>query len=140
MHIGRILKTGLALGVVANVYDYVTNMYVFPALMPWPGFMNDMASVSMTWLIVGDFAAALVFVWFFDRVRSSFGPGVTGGATYGLYAAILMNFPIWIFMHLFVKGWSYALAWQWTCLGLIWGVIAGVVASVVYDKTGPAAA
>ena len=139
MNTGRILKTGLALGVVANAYDFVMNNYIISSMMQAP-FMNDMKSVSVTWMVIGDFVGALVFVWFFDLVRGSFGAGAKGGATYGFCAALLMNFPLWIFMHLFVKGFSYALAWEWTCLGLLWGVIGGAVAGIVYDKTGPATA
>ena len=139
MNTGRILKTGLAVGVVANVYDYVFNNYVFPMMGPAPSFMNDMASISVMWLVILDFVAALVFVWFFDMVRGAFGAGAKGGATYGLAAGILMNFPLWIGLHLFIKDFAYGEAWMFTCVGLVAAVVWGAVAGAVYDKTGAAA-
>lgn len=140
MQTGRILKTGLAVGVVANAYDFVTNTYVFPMLGPAPAFMKDMASVSIPWLVVGDFVAALVLVWFFDKVRASFGPGAKGGATFGLYAGILINYPFWHFIFLLFRDVQYAEAWKFTAMGIVWAVIMGAVAGAVWDKTAPAGA
>jgi hypothetical protein len=140
MQTGRILKAGLAVGVVMNIYDYVVNMFVYPKLGTQPAFMNDMASMPIMWLVIGDFVAALVFIWFFDKVRAAFGAGAKGGATYGLYAGILMNFPVWILMHLLVKDWPYGMSWMWTAMGVLWAVIAGAVGGVVYGDEGKAAA
>ena len=140
MQTGRILKAGIAVGVVMNIYDIVVNMYIFPMLGPSPSFMKDMASLPMVWLVIADFVAALVFIWFFDRVRAAFGPGAKGGATYGVMAGILINFPLWIVMYLIMKDFAYGTAWIWTVSGILWGVIAGAVGAIVYDKGGPAAA
>ncbi|MDH5234903.1 MAG: hypothetical protein OEW77_08065 [Gemmatimonadota bacterium] len=142
MHTGRILKTGLAVGVVANVYDFVTNTYLFPLLGSPPAIMKDMADLSIQWLVVNDFVMALVFVWFFDKVRAAFGPGAGGGAGYGLAIGIVMNFPLWITMSLIMRDFSYGTAWMWTIMGVVWAVIMGAVAGAVYDMTGekPAAA
>ncbi len=106
MNVKKVLLAGLAVGVVMNVVDFVgqgqllagyyANMPVFQKEAPIP------------WLVVGDFVTALVFVWVYDRVRSSFGAGPKGGATYGLYAGILVNFPTWIFAHLLFVGFRSA--------------------------------
>lgn len=139
MQTGRILKAGLAVGVVMNIYDYVTNTFVFPMFGPPPAFMKDMASLPMMWLVISDFVAGLVFIWVFDKVRAAFGPGAKGGATYGVYAGILMNFPLWIVMYLVMKDLPYGVAWTYTINGVVWGVIAGAVGAIVYDMGSPAA-
>ncbi len=136
MQTGRILKTGLAVGVVANIYDFLTNTYLFPALGPQPAFMEEMAAMPIHWLVINDFVATLVLVWFFDKVRAAFGPGAKGGAEYGLSAGILINFPLWLTMGLVIKDFSYANSWMWVAFGVVWTVIMGTVAGVVYDKTG----
>lgn len=140
MQTGRILKAGVAVGVVANIWDFISNLYILPMLGPAPAIMKDAASFPLPMLAFADFVAAFVFVWFFDRVRAAFGPGAKGGATYGLMAGILMNFPLWIVMSLVLKDFSYGTAWQWTIASIIWAVLGGAVAGVVYDMGGPATA
>lgn len=140
MQIARILKTGLVVGIVANVYDFVTNTYIFGAIMPESSIMKGMDDLAIQWLVIGDFVMALVLVWFFDKVRAAFGPGAGGGAAYGLSIGIVMHFPIWIMMSVLLTDFSYGLAWMWTVTGILWAVIMGTVAGVVYDKLGAKAA
>jgi hypothetical protein len=87
-----------------------------------------------TWFIVGDFVAALVFGWFYDKVYASFGGGAMGGVMYGLYAGVLVSFPAWIFNHLMFAGLPYGLAWTITIVNIIWGVIVGAVLGALYKK------
>jgi hypothetical protein len=138
MQLGRILKTALVVGVVVNLYDFLINGVLLMRLMEPLPFMRETPPIG--WLVAGDFVAALVFVWVFDRVRGSFGSGAAGGATFGLYAGILVNFPTWIFMYLLVEGMTYSAAWVWTVVGILWGVAAGGAAGWAYDRTGPAGA
>jgi hypothetical protein len=67
-------------------------------------------------------------------VFSSFGGGPKGGATFGVYAGVLINFPTWIFSHLLVDGFTYGLAWLWTVIGIVWAVIGGAVVGAIYRK------
>jgi hypothetical protein len=96
--------------------------------------MKDMADMPIPMLVVADFVAGLVLVWFLDKVRGAFGPGAKGGATFGLYVGIVAAFPTWIVMHLLMKDWPYSMSWGWTITSIVWFVIAGTVAAVVYDK------
>ena len=106
MQTGRILKAGLAVGVVMNVWDFVFNTWLAPMMgMAQPAMMKDMADMPIPMLVVADFVAALVLVWFLDKVRGAFGPGAKGGATFGLYVGIVAAFPTWIMMHLLMKDW-----------------------------------
>jgi hypothetical protein len=140
MQVGRIIKTGLAVGVVANVWDYLTNTFLFPMLGRQPESVYLPEELMIERLVVTDFIAAFVFVWFFDRVRSAFGPGMNGGVAYGLSAGILINVPVWVMVANLFRGYPYVDAVLWTAFGILWAVIMGAVAGVVYDKTAPKAA
>ena len=137
MNVGRILKTGLVVGIVANVWDYLTNTFVYPLIGRAPEAVYLPEELMIERLVITDFIAAFVFVWFFDRVRASFGPGVNGGMTYGLSAGILMNIPVWVMVANLFRGYPYHDALLWTAFGVLWAVIMGAVAGVVYDKTAP---
>ena len=75
-----------------------------------------------------------MFVWVYDRVYGSFGGGAKGGATYGLYAGVLLNFPIWILMHMMFKGFPYGLSWIWTITGIIYAIAIGAAVGALYKK------
>ncbi len=131
MNVQKLLTATVAVGVVANVIDYVVQGNVLAGYYTQAPFRQDM---QLPWLIFGDFVFALVFVWVYDRVYSGFGGGLAGGAAYGFYAGVLMNFPVWIFMHLLISGFGYGLAWIWTIYGIVAAVILGALAGAVYKK------
>ena len=132
MNVKKLLLAAVAVGVVMNVVDFVVQGQLLAGLYAGlPLFKRD---PSIHWLVIGDFVSALVFVWVYDKVLASFGGGPKGGALYGLYAGILMNFPTWIFSHLLFEGFPYSLAWTWTIVGVVWCVIAGTVAGMIYKK------
>jgi len=132
MDVKKLLLGTLAVGVVANVFDFVVQGQLLASYYAGLPLFNREPPIP--WLVFGDFVTALVFVWVYARVHGSFGGGPKGGATYGLYAGILMNFPTWIFSHLLFVGFPYALSWIWTAVGVAWCVIAGAVAGAVYKK------
>ena len=134
MNVKKLLIATVAVGVVLNVLDYVVQMQILAGAYysKLTGLFRADPPIAM--LVLGDFVAALVFVWVYDRVYGSFGGGPKGGATYGLYAGILANFPTWIFFNLMLVGFPYALAWVWTIYGIVAGVIAGAVAGATYKK------
>src|SRR3990172_3590957 len=128
MNVKKLLLATLVVGIVANVLDFIVHGQILAG-----AYYSQLTSlfrqdIPMAWFIIGDFVAALVFVWVYDRVYGSFGGGPKGGATYGLYAGVLVNFPTWIFMNLLVIGFPYSLAWIWTIYGIVWCVVAGAVA------------
>ncbi len=132
MNVQKLLLAAVAVGVAVNVFDFVVHGQLLAGYSAqFPIFVTP---PPIPWLVVGDFVAALVFVWVYSRVYSSFGGGPKGGATYGLYAGILVNFPTWIFAYLIIKGFTYGLAWTWTVIGIVWCVLAGAVAGAVYKK------
>ena len=132
MNVKKLLLAAVAVGVVMNIVDFVVHGQLLTGYYSqFPFFRREM---PVQWFVIGDFVAALVFVWVYDRVFSSFGGGPKGGATFGLYAGVLVNFPTWIFSHLLIDGFTYRLAWVWTAIGIVWAVIAGPVAGAVYKK------
>ncbi len=132
MNVKKVLLAGLVVGVVMNVFDFVVQGQLLAGYYAQLSFLKREPPIP--WLVVGDFVAALVFVWVYDRVFSSFGGGAKGGATFGLYAGVLVNFPTWIFANLIFVDFPYGLAWVWTLVGVAWGVIAGAVAGATYKK------
>jgi hypothetical protein len=96
--------------------------------------------VSLPLIIATDFVAALVFVWVYQRARLSFSPGALGGATFGFYAGVLVNFPTWIACYLLLQGFTYRLAWAWIITGIAWAVLAGAVTGALMARSLPRAA
>ena len=130
MNFGRLLKTAVAVGVVVNVYDYLVHELLLGGSYADIPIMIQDASIVL--FIVGDFVAALVFVWVFDKVRGSFGAGMAGGLMFGLYAGILITFPMFIFLSLLIVGFTYWLSWVWIITGIGWALVAGATAGAVY--------
>lgn len=136
MPISKLLVTTVVVGIVVNVYDFLVHGMLLqgPLYSRLPLMRTDM---SVPLLIVTDFVAALVFVWVYQRVRSSFAPGAGGGATFGLYAGVLVNFPTWIGGYLLLEGFTYGLAWAWILTGILWAVLAGAVAGAITSRLVP---
>jgi len=131
MNVKKLLIASVVVGVVFNVLDFVVHgQLLAPTYAKLTGlFRTDM---PVPYLVIGDFVGALVFVWVYDKIRGSFGPGPSGGAIYGLYAGVLVNFPTWIFLNLLFVGFPYTLSWVWTIYGIVSSVIAGAVAAAMY--------
>jgi hypothetical protein len=133
MDVGKVVKTGIAVGITAIVLDFVVNNVVLGSYIAGLPFVNTTYAVAMTWNLVGDLVAGLVFALVFARVRGSFGPGIAGGLTFGLYAGVIINFPTWHFAHLYIKDWPYSASWVWMCSGIVIALVEGAVAGIVYD-------
>lgn len=134
MNVKKLLLATLAVGVVMNILDFIVQAQVLQGMYYSKLTSLFRADAPMAGLIVGDLVAALVFVWVYARVFDSFGGGPKGGATYGLYAGVLVNFPTWIFMNMLIVGFPYVLAWIWTIYGVVGYVILGAVAGATYKK------
>lgn len=127
MPVSRFLASTLVVGIVVNLFDYLVHGILLQGLVySKVPLMRTDASVPL--LVVTDFVAAAVFVWVYQRVRPSFPSGAAGGALFGFYAGVLVNFPTWIAAYLLLQGFTYGLAWTWILTGVLWGVLAGAVA------------
>lgn len=127
----------LASVVVLFVWGFLFEQFLAPivygdSMSTIPGLVAD---PPMMWIIIGSLVGAAVLIWVYEKVSSVFGPGAAGGAKFGLYTGILMNFPMWLYFTLYA-GWPYATAWRFTIVGIVMGVISGVLIGLVYDKVG----
>ena len=138
MPLARILKVAIPVGVFVALFNYLFFTYVAQLFGPPPA--NLRTDTLLVWFIVADFVVALILVWVYDRVRGSFGAGAKGGATFGLYAGILVNFPTWIIVNLVLQGFSYGNAWVTTIAGIARTVAAGALAGALYVRLGGAKA
>ena len=134
MNVRKFIVAVLGVGVVMNVFDFVVNGMLLQNAVysKLPNLLNQ--NLPIKWLVIADFIAALVLVWVYVRVSGSFSAGVSGGAQFGFYAGVLVNFPTWIIASLTMNGFPYYLAWVWTIVGIIWCIIAGAVAGALYKK------
>lgn len=131
MNVKKLLIATLAVGVVLNVYDFVVHgMLLRGTYESLPDLFKQ--SDSVTGFVIGDFVFALVFVWFYDRVRSAFGGGAVNGAKLGFYVGVLLGFPAQLFSTMMFVGFPYALAWEWVVATIVVGVLAGATAGAVY--------
>jgi hypothetical protein len=137
MPVSTFLIATVVVGIVVNVFDAVVHGFLLqgPLYSTLPLMRTDAA---FPLLILTDFVAAAVFVWVYLRLRASFSPGAAGGATFGLYAGVLVNFPTWIACYLILSGFTSSLAWAWTLAGILWCVVAGAVVGAVVSRSAPA--
>jgi hypothetical protein len=134
MNLAKLLVTTVVVGIVLVVWDGLVHGMLLQRMYyaHLPNLFR--ADTPMGWAIVGEFVFALVWVWVYDRVYASFGGGVRGGAAFGVYAGVLLNFPMWIFNHLMFVGFPYSLSWWWVGTGIVISVIAGAVTGALYKK------
>ena len=126
-------------GVVMNIVDFVLQGMVMMNMYYAKHTDVFLDTSNPVWFIVGDFVTVFVLAWVYDKVAASFNAGWKGGAMYGLYAGVLVNFPTWIIARLMLRGISYKFAWFSTIYGIVWSVIAAAVIAALYKK-GEAAA
>ena len=131
MDFKKFLTIGIAVGIAANVIDFVVHGSLLASFYSHPPFRQD---VSVRWLILGDFVAGFVFAWFYLAVAGSFAPGVPGGMTMGFYTGVLMIFPAAIFMYLMFEGFPYYLSWIWVFYVIVLYVGAGAIAGAINKR------
>src|ERR1041385_5683036 len=105
----RVFVGGIAAGVVLNVIDFISNMYLLKDRMT--SEMNSvaaglsdkmMAGSNAAGFIIMDFLIGILMVWMYAAVRPRMGPGPR--------TAMIVAAFFWIMGELFY--------WPWTVLGL----------------------
>jgi hypothetical protein len=105
------MNSKMLVGAVAvAVWYLIWDMFLF-----FPIFGSFLANVqgmieepALQWIIVGNLVAGLVLAWFYGKVGSVFGSGVTGGLYFGVATGVLMGFPMWLFQSVYDSGWTYS--------------------------------
>ena len=135
MQVTKFLTAVIVLFVWGFLFDRFLGPTVYGSALS--GIPNLVTEPAMQWLIIGGLVANVVLVWVYEKVRGSFGVGLAGGAKFGLYTGVLMNFPMWLFFTLYV-AWPYKAMWHFTLVGVVMGVISGALIGLVYEKVGAA--
>jgi hypothetical protein len=129
VNLKKFVTIGLVLGILANVLDIVLHGFLLAGLyQAYPVFRTES---PIPLFILGDFVAAFVFTWVYLRWGPGPAAGAAGGAVFGFYAGVLVNFPTNIFLHLTIRGIPYFMAWVWTACGILWYVVLGAVAGAM---------
>jgi hypothetical protein len=135
----KVLIGGFAAGVVMNVIDYVTNMFILGARMKAeteafkPGLADQMnkGSTIVTYIIM-DFILGFALIWTYAAIRPRFGPGPKTA----IYAALLF----WVLAGVFYSGYlhmgmtSAGLWWSLAIIGLVNFVLSAWLGAKLYSE------
>jgi hypothetical protein len=139
----KVLIGGIAAGVVMNVIDFISNMYILGARMKAesdafkPGMSDQMMSAStMVSYIVMDLVLGILLVWTYAAMRPRFGPGMRTAT----YVAVLY----WVLAGIFLSGYlhmgimSSGLWWSFAIVGLVNFLVSAWVGARLYSEDSPA--
>jgi hypothetical protein len=139
----KVLIGGIAAGVVMNIIDFISNMYILGARMKVesdafkPGMSDQMMSgTNMVSYIVMDLVLGILLVWTYAAMRPRFGPGMRTAT----YVAVLF----WILAGIFLSGYlhmgimSAGLWWSFAIVGLVNTLVSAWVGAKLYSEDSPA--
>lgn len=135
----KVVVGGIVAGVVMNVIDFVSNMFILGARMKAesdafkPGLADQMNKGSATIIyIIMDFVLGIALVWTYAAVRPRFGPGIRTAT----YVAVLF----WILAGIFYSGYmhmgmmSAGLWWSFAFVGLVNFLLAAWAGAKFYTE------
>ena len=135
----KVLIGGIVAGVVMNVVDFVSNMFIVGARMKAetdafkPGLTDQMNKGStMISYIVMDFVLGILLVWTYAAIRPRFGPGLRTAT----YVAVLF----WILGGVFYSGYlhmgmmSAGLWWTFAFIALVNFFLSAWAGAKVYSE------
>jgi hypothetical protein len=139
----KVLIGGFAAGVVMNIIDFVSNMFIVGARMKAeadafkPGMSDQMnQSSTMVSYIVMDLVLGILLVWTYAAIRPRFGPGMKTAT----YVAVLF----WILAGIFLSGYmhmgmmSSGLWWTFAFIGLVNFWVSAWVGARLYSEDAAA--
>ena len=133
----KYFAASLVMWVLVLVWDnFLSGILIGSAMGSIPGAVENFSKFYES---LGDLFVALVFVALYARTRSIFGENAAGGATYGVYAGLLSNFPTWLFMTVYF-AWPYKSAWVLTIAMICLMTVCGAAVGSVYKAMGGAKA
>lgn len=119
-------------GIAVNLLDIVVR----------GGFLKDIfinhatelrTDINPLWFIIFGFLKIVIFVWFYFKVKGSFGGGVRGGVKFGLYYGIALNVPAMFFPYMVYRGVPYMYIWITIGYGLVWAMLLGMIVGKISD-------
>ena len=136
---GKVIVGGLAAGVVMNVIDLVSNMYILGDRMKadmdrlnpvlWTN-MNDMSKMPM--FIAVDLVLGIMLVWLYAAIRPRFGAGAGTAMKAGFFFWL---FGSAIFFYLYEAGMYSAGTFVYSgCLSLVNMLASAWVGGMLYKE------
>ena len=129
MNMRRILVGTVVVGIVGNAIDWLLNKFLWAGVFTSATWVNP--DPPMMWLLIGDFAAAFMLMVAWDKFGAVYGRGPGAGFRFGLFAGAFINFPAVLFWQMYIKGYSYTLAWELIVVNVIvfgvWGAVAAML-------------
>ncbi len=135
----KVLLGGFVAGVVLNVIDFVTNVYILAArnkaeMDAFKAGLSDqmMAGSAIASYIIMDFVLGFALVWTYAAIRPRFGPGIRTAT----YAALLF----WLLALIFTAGFrqmgimSSGLWWTYAFIGLVNFFLAAWAGAKLYSE------
>ena len=102
---GKVITSGLAAGLVLNVIDFASNMYIIGSRMKleldtvnpslWAS-LNDPGNIA--YFVAIDFALGVMIVWLYAAIRPRFGAGPATAIKAGLFVWIVASL-MWSFFY-----------------------------------------
>jgi hypothetical protein len=139
MNTQKVLLGGFVAGVVLNVIDFVTHVYILAARNKAdmdafkPGLSDQMMQGSaVASYIIMDFVLGFALVWTYAAIRPRFGPGLRTAT----YAALLF----WLLALIFTAGFrqmgivSAGLWWTFAFIGLVNFFLAAWAGAKLYSE------
>lgn len=134
MNLPRVLLAGVVGGVVMNLNDFLMHGVILSSTYErYAVFGTEPA--NPLWFLVIAIMIGLAGALLFAKTRDSWGAGIKGGATFGVFVGLVAFFPQF-YNSLVIKGFPYFLSWCWGGVSLIGWVLFGVVAALLYRPGG----
>ncbi|NIV92307.1 hypothetical protein GWN42_05760 [candidate division KSB1 bacterium] len=137
MNWGKALLAGVVGGIVVNIYNFVMHgMIMGSTYTEYAAFAQEEA--SPVWFFVVSIFIGIAGALLFAKSRGSWGDGVKGGVTFGLFIG-LVSFFAQFYSPLVINDFPYFLSWCWGGISLIGWLIFGAIAGVMYKEPAAAA-
>ena len=129
INLGRVILGGLVAGLIINISETILNVPVLGAQLEASLRSMNLPPVGgpqIAVFVVEAFALGIATVWLYASIRPRYGAGAGTGVCAGLF--------VWFFAYLYpgiANGVLGIGSWKLITIGLIWGLVEIVIASVV---------
>lgn len=129
---GKVLLGGIVGGVVIWLVDFVLHGVIMrDTYMSYPDVFTQTENPNaMWWFLLIEVCIAITAAMLFVKTRGSWGPGISGGLTFGFFLGL-----VWFFTNFFppltIEGFPYFLAWCWGGMTMIVALVLGAVLGLV---------
>ena len=128
INLGRVLMAGLLAGLVINISETILNTVVAGAAMEEALRARNLPPVGGAQIggfIFFAFVIGIATVWLYAAIRPRFGPGPK--------TAVIAGLAVWFFAYFYPSTVDVLMGFfpiQVTALGLVWGLVEIVAASL----------